>query len=39
MTGQRMMVADTDIGAGLRVQIADLEKLLTAYRRGLIKEH
>ena len=38
MTGQRMMVADTDIGAELRVQIADLEKLLTAYRRGLIKE-
>ena len=39
MTGQRMMVNDTDIGAELRVQIADLEKLLIAYRRGIIKEN
>ena len=29
---------DTDIGAELRVQIADLNNLLLAYRRGFIKE-
>ena len=38
MTGQRAMVNDTDIGAELRVQIADLNNLLLAYRRGYIKE-
>ena len=38
MTGQRAMVNDTDIGAELRVQIADLNNLLLAYRRGFIKE-
>ena len=38
MTGQRAMVNDTDIGAELRVQIADLKNLLLAYRRGFIKE-
>lgn len=38
LTGQRAMVGDTDIGRELREQIADLEKLLFAYRRGLIKE-
>ena len=32
------MVNDTDIGAELRVQIADLNNLLLAYRRGFIKE-
>jgi len=32
-------VADTDIGRELREQIVDLEKLLFAYRRGIIKEH
>lgn len=38
MTGQRVMVNDTDKGAELRIQIKDLEKLLIAYRRGIIKE-
>ena len=35
---QRMMVKNTDKGAQLTTQIADLEKLLAAYRMGLIKE-
>ena len=35
---QRMMVKDTDKGIELRTQIEDLEKLLVAYRTGLIKE-
>lgn len=35
---RRKRVADTDKGAELRKQIADLEKLLIAYRKGLIKE-
>ena len=38
LTGHRAMVSDTDIGQELRRQIADLETLLLAYRRGLIKE-
>ena len=38
MTGRRMMVNDTDKGVELREQIADLEKLLIAYRRGYLKE-
>lgn len=38
MMGHRAMVGDTDKGAELREQIADLEKLLVAYRRGYIKE-
>lgn len=38
MMGHRAMVNDTDKGAELREQIADLEKLLIAYRRGYIKE-
>ena len=38
LTGDRAMVSDTDIGQKLRTQIADLEKLLVAYRRGIIKE-
>ena len=38
MMGHRAMVNDTDKGAELREQIADLEKLLVAYRRGFIKE-
>ena len=38
MMGHRAMVSDTDIGLELREQIADLEKLLLAYRRGFIKE-
>lgn len=35
---QRMMVKDTDIGEELKKQVEDLKKLLTAYRRGLIKQ-
>lgn len=35
---QRMRVRDTDRGAELAQQIADLQKLLVAYRGGLIKE-
>ncbi len=38
MMGHRAMVGDTDKGVELREQIADLEKLLTAYRRGYLKE-
>lgn len=38
MMGHRAMVNDTDKGVILREQIADLEKLLVAYRRGFIKE-
>lgn len=38
MMGHRAMVNDTDKGAVLREQIADLERLLVAYRRGFIKE-
>lgn len=38
MMGRREMVADTDKGVELRAQISDLERLLLAYRRGLIKE-
>lgn len=35
---QRMMVKDTDKGKELIAQIADLKKLLVAYRLGFIKE-
>jgi fructose-1,6-bisphosphatase-3 len=38
MSTHRMLVADTDIGKELKKQIADLEKLLYAYRHGFIKE-
>ena len=34
----RTLVADTDTGAELKQQIADLEQLLAAYRRGEIAE-
>lgn len=34
----RMKVADTDIGKDLKLQIEDLERLLDAYRKGVIKE-
>lgn len=34
----RVMVRDTDKGRELRVQIHDLQKLLAAYRMGLLKE-
>lgn len=35
---KRTLVADTDTGAELKAQIADLEMLLEAYRQGLIPE-
>lgn len=38
MSNRRMLVADTDKGMELRQQIADLKKLLYAYRHGFIKE-
>ena len=38
MSTHRMLVADTDKGQELRQQIADLKKLLYAYRHGIIKE-
>ncbi len=38
MSAHRMLVADTDRGAELKGQIADLKKLLYAYRHGIIKE-
>ncbi|MBP5388606.1 MAG: fructose-1,6-bisphosphatase [Prevotella sp.] len=38
MSTHRMRVADTDKGADICSQIADLEKLLYAYRHGIIKE-
>jgi len=38
MSTHRMLVADTDKGRELRSQIADLKKLLWAYRHGIIKE-
>ncbi len=38
MTGKRMMVSNTDIGAALLIRVGDLENLLLAYRKGLIKE-
>ena len=36
--GARTLVADTDTGAQLKEQIADLEKLLEAYRQGIIPQ-
>ena len=38
MTGHREMVAETDKGREIRAQIADLKKLLLAYRKGVLKE-
>lgn len=38
LSSHRQMVKDTDKGAELQSQIRDLEKLLYAYRGGLIKE-
>jgi fructose-1,6-bisphosphatase-3 len=38
MTDNREMVQDTDIGRGILIKIADLERLLVAYRKGIIKE-
>lgn len=39
LAGKRLLVADTDIGKELKSQISDLVKLLSAYRKGSIKEH
>ena len=38
MSSHRMLVADTDKGKELRQQVAELKKLLYAYRHGFIKE-
>lgn len=38
MTGHREMVSETDKGEEIRAQIAELKKLLLAYRKGFIKE-
>lgn len=38
LSKQRMMVRDTDEGRTLAKQIADLKRLLVAYRQGFIKE-
>jgi fructose-1,6-bisphosphatase-3 len=38
MSTHRMLVADTDKGAELRMQINDLKDLLYAYRHGIITE-
>ncbi len=38
LSAHRMLVADTDKGADLRSQIADLRELLYAYRHGILKE-
>ena len=38
MNNVREMVGDTDKGVELRKQISDLKNLLTAYRKGIIKE-
>lgn len=35
---ERMRVGDTDVGKELKLQIKELEKLLDAYRKGIIKE-
>lgn len=35
---ERIRVANTDIGAEIRSNIVDLEKLLEAYRKGIIQE-
>ncbi|MCQ2196352.1 MAG: fructose-1,6-bisphosphatase [Bacteroidaceae bacterium] len=37
MTGQRMLVRDTDKGRIIREQIKELEELLYAYRHGLMR--
>lgn len=38
LTGHREMVAETDKGIEIRAQIAELKKLLFAYRKGILKE-
>jgi fructose-1,6-bisphosphatase len=37
-SNRRLAVADTDTGARIRAQIAELEELLQAYRDGDIRE-
>jgi fructose-1,6-bisphosphatase-3 len=37
-TYQRRLVGDTDAGQALKERIEELEQLLDAYRRGIIKE-
>lgn len=39
MTGQRMMVRDTDKGRKIMEQIKELQELLYAYRHGIIKSN
>lgn len=39
MSGNRLLVADTDQGQKLKEQINDLKTLLYAYRHGIIKEN
>ena len=38
LSAHRMLVADTDKGEELRVQVEDLRQLLYAYRHGILKE-
>ena len=38
MAPRRIMVADTDVGKELKESISQLEKLLEAYREGIILE-
>lgn len=38
-TDHRILVSETDKGAEIKQQIADLKALLRAYRQGTIKEH
>lgn len=38
VVGEREKVRDTDIGRGIMIKITDLERLLYAYRKGIIKE-
>jgi len=38
MSGQRLMVSDTDKGRQLQQQVHELQELLYAYRHGLLKE-
>jgi fructose-1,6-bisphosphatase-3 len=38
LSAHRMLVADTDKGEELRMQIEDLRQLLYAYRHGILKE-
>jgi fructose-1,6-bisphosphatase-3 len=38
LSTHRMLVADTDKGEELRMQIEDLRQLLYAYRHGILKE-